>query len=244
MTLRYRALQCLALLFVAFALSQLWYLGQVLRLQHHNPQGSAYMERAKAQGQVQQYWRDYDQISDYLKRSVLISEDAQFTSHSGFDWQGIRYALQRNLEAGKPVAGGSTITQQLAKNLYLSGKRSYVRKVQEALIAMMLEMGLSKRRILELYLNVAQWGHQIYGAEAAARHYFQVSAADLNMVQAAQLAAMLPRPNYYDFKGPTDYVQQRAQWIQEQMAIVRIPDPGNLPLPPASDPEHRQGTSR
>ena len=102
MTLRYRALQCLALLFVAFALSQLWYLGQVLRLQHHNPQGSAYMERAKAQGQVQQYWRDYDQISDYLKRSVLISEDAQFTSHSGFDWQGIRYALQRNLEA----AGG------------------------------------------------------------------------------------------------------------------------------------------
>ncbi|WP_372637800.1 transglycosylase domain-containing protein, partial [Alcanivorax jadensis] len=158
MTLRYRILQCLALLFVAFTLSQLWYLGQVLRLQHHNPEGSAYMQRAKAQGQVQQYWRDYDQISDYLKRSVLISEDAQFTNHSGFDWQGIRYALQRNLEAGKPVAGGSTITQQLAKNLYLSGARSYTRKIQEAMIAMMLEIGLSKRRILELYLNVAQWG--------------------------------------------------------------------------------------
>jgi len=242
MTLRYRALQCLALLFVAFTLSQLWYLGQVLRLQHHNPEGSAYMQRAKAQGQVQQQWRDYDQISDYLKRSVLISEDAQFISHSGFDWQGIRYALRRNMEAGKPVAGGSTITQQLAKNLYLSGNRSYARKVQEAMIALMLEIGLSKRRILELYLNVAQWGHQIYGAEAAARHYFQVSAAELSIVQAAQLAAMLPRPNYYDFKGPTDYVQQRANWIQEQMALVRIPDPGNLPLPSTSDPEPLQGT--
>ena len=188
MTLRYRALQCLALLFVAFALSQLWYLGQVLRLQHQNPEASAYMQRAKAQGQVQQYWRDYDQISDYLKRAVLISEDAQFTNHSGFDWQGIRYALQRNMEAGKPVAGGSTITQQLAKNLYLSGARSYTRKVQEAMIALMLEIGLSKRRILELYLNVAQWGHQIYGAEAAARHYFKVSAAELSIVQASQLA--------------------------------------------------------
>ena len=237
MTLRYRALQCLALLFVIFALSQLWYLGQVLRLQHHNPEGSAYMQRAKAQGRVQQYWRDYDQISDYLKRSVLISEDAQFTRHSGFDWQGIRYALRRNKEAGKPVAGGSTITQQLAKNLYLSGERSYARKIQEALIALMLEIGLSKRRILELYLNVAQWGHQIYGAEAAARHYFQVSAADLKVEQAAQLAAMLPRPNLYDFKGPTDYVQQRADWIQGQLALVRIPDPGNLPLPAASEPE-------
>lgn len=244
MTLRYRALQCLALLFVAFALSQLWYLGQVLRLQHHNPEGSAYMQRAKAQGQVQQHWRDYDQISDYLKRSVLISEDAQFTNHSGFDWQGIRYALRRNMEAGKPVAGGSTITQQLAKNLYLSGARSYTRKVQEAMIALMLEIGLSKRRILELYLNVAQWGHQIYGAEAAARHYFQVSAAELSIVQAAQLAAMLPRPNYYDFKGPTDYVQQRANWIQEQMALVRIPDPGNLPLSQPSEPDPRQGNTQ
>ena len=105
------------------------------------------------------------------------------------------------------------------------------------MIALMLEIGLSKRRILELYLNVAQWGHQIYGAEAAARHYFQVSAADLKVEQAAQLAAMLPRPNLYDFKGPTDYVQQRADWIQGQLALVRIPDPGNLPLPAASEPE-------
>lgn len=112
------------------------------------------------------------------------------------------------------------------------------------MIALMLEIGLSKRRILELYLNVAQWGHQIYGAEAAARHYFQVSAAELSIVQAAQLAAMLPRPNYYDFKGPTDYVQQRANWIQEQMALVRIPDPGNLPLPSPSEPDPLQGNTQ
>ncbi|MCG8394981.1 MAG: monofunctional biosynthetic peptidoglycan transglycosylase [Pseudomonadales bacterium] len=244
MTLRYRLLQFLALIFVAFTLYLLWYLGQALRLQYHNPEESAYMLRAREQGQVQQYWRDYDQISDYLKRAVLISEDSHFTRHSGFDWQGIRYALKRNLEAGKPVAGGSTITQQLAKNLYLSGKRSYVRKGQEAMIALALELGLSKRRILELYLNVAQWGHQIYGAEAASRHYFTVSAARLSAEQAAQLAAMLPRPNYYDFQGPTDYISQRADWILGQMALVRIPDPGNLPLPPVSEPEPVEGTTQ
>ncbi|MEP5232424.1 MAG: monofunctional biosynthetic peptidoglycan transglycosylase [Alloalcanivorax sp.] len=243
MTFKRRLLQCLALLFVAATLAQLWYLGQVLRLQHHNPDNSAYMHRAQEQGNVQQYWRDYDQISDYLKRAVLISEDAHFTRHTGFDWAGIRYALKRNMEAGKPVAGGSTITQQLAKNLYLSGERTYTRKAQEAAIALMLEIGLSKRRILELYLNVAQWGHQIYGAEAAARHYFQVSAAQLSPLQAAQLAAMLPRPNLYDFKGPTDYVQQRAQWIQAQMALVRIPDPGNLPLPPP-EPSPPEGNTQ
>ncbi|EUC71068.1 peptidoglycan transglycosylase [Alcanivorax sp. 97CO-5] len=236
MTFRRRLLQFLALLFVVATLAQLWYLGQVLRLQHHNPDSSAYMHRAQKQGNVQQDWRDYDQISDYLKRAVLISEDAHFTQHAGFDWEGIRYALKRNMEAGKPVAGGSTITQQLAKNLYLSGERTYTRKAQEAVIALMLEIGLSKRRILELYLNVAQWGHQIYGAEAAAQHYFQISAAQLSPLQAAQLAAMLPRPNLYDFKGPTDYVQQRASWIQAQMALVRIPDPGTVPLPPPPEP--------
>ncbi|MGB1466149.1 MAG: monofunctional biosynthetic peptidoglycan transglycosylase [Alcanivorax nanhaiticus] len=237
MTRRQRLSKLLALIVMVAALYPLWYLGQVLWLQHHNPQQSAYMNRAKEQGQVHYYWRDYDQISDYLKRAVLISEDAQFTRHGGFDWPGIRYALKRNLEAGKPVAGGSTITQQLAKNLYLSGDRSYLRKGKEAIIALMLETGLSKRRILELYLNVAQWGHQIYGAEAAARHYFHVSAADLTPLQAAQLAAMLPRPNQYDFRGPSDYVTERADWILGQMRLVAIPDPTDVPLPPLVIPD-------
>ena len=175
---------------------------------------------------------------------MLISEDARFTEHTGFDWDGIRYAIKRNMEAGKPVAGGSTITQQLAKNLYLSGKRSYLRKAQEAMIAVLLEICLSKRRILELYLNMAQWGHQIYGAEAAARHHFQVSAAQLSPFQAAQLAAMLPRPNYYDFKGPTDHLNQRANWILEQMQLVRIPDPAlNVwPASPAPEPAEKSDT--
>lgn len=232
MTLRRRLLKLLALLTMVAALYPLWYLGQALRLQTHNPTHSAYMSRAEEQGKVHHDWRDYEQISDYLKRAVLISEDAQFTHHGGFDWPGIRYALKRNLEAGKPVAGGSTITQQLAKNLYLSGDRSYLRKGKEAVIALMLETGLNKKRILELYLNMAQWGHQIYGAEAAAQHYFSVSAADLSPLQAAQLAAMLPRPNQYDFRGPSEYVSDRAQWILGQMRLVNIPDPTEVPLPP------------
>lgn len=236
MTIRRRLLKLVALLAVVAALYPLWYLGQVLRLQHQNPTHSAYMSRAQEQGKVRYEWRDYDQISDYLKRAVLISEDAQFIRHGGFDWPGIRYALKRNLEAGKPVAGGSTITQQLAKNLYLSGDRSYLRKGKEAVIALMLETGLSKRRILELYLNVAQWGHQIYGAEAAAQHYFSVSAADLTPMQAAQLAAILPRPNQYDFRGPSDYVTERADWILGQMRLVAIPDPTEVPLPPLAPP--------
>ena len=236
MTLRRRLLKLLALLAMLAALYPLWYLGQVLRLQSHNPTQSAYMSRAQEQGEVHYYWRDYEQISDYLKRAVLISEDAQFTRHGGFDWPGIRYALKRNLEAGKPVAGGSTITQQLAKNLYLSGRRSYLRKGKEAIIALMLETGLSKRRILELYLNVAQWGHQIYGAEAAAQHYFGVSAAALSPEQAAQLAAILPRPNQYDFRGPSQYVTERSEWILGQMRLVAIPDPTEVPLPPLSIP--------
>ena len=236
MTFPRRLLKLLALLAMVAALYPLWYLGQVLRLQDHNPTHSAYMSRAQEQGKVHHDWRDYDQISDYLKRAVLISEDAQFVHHGGFDWPGIRYALKRNFEAGKPVAGGSTITQQLAKNLYLSGDRSYLRKGKEAVIALMLETGLSKKRILELYLNMAQWGHQIYGAEAASQHYFNTSAADLTPLQAAQLAAMLPRPNQYDFRGFSDYVSERADWILGQMRLVAIPDPTEVPLPPLAPP--------
>ncbi|MEE3322061.1 MAG: monofunctional biosynthetic peptidoglycan transglycosylase [Pseudomonadota bacterium] len=243
MTLRRRLLKLLVLLALLAALYPLWHLGLALRLQTHNPEHSAYMSRAEAQGKVRHEWRDYEQISDYLKRAVLISEDAQFTRHGGFDWAGIRYALKRNLEAGEPVAGGSTITQQLAKNLYLSGDRSYLRKGKEAIIALMLETGLSKRRILELYLNLAQWGHQIYGAEAAAQHYFSVSAAELSPQQAAQLAAMLPRPNQYDFRGPTDYVSERADWIVGQMRLVAIPDPTEVPLPPLSIPPGKESQS-
>ena len=207
--------------------SQLWYLVQVVQLRDHNPQDTAFMERARQHGPVQYQWRDYEQIANDLKRAVLISEDAHFVEHMGFDWRGIRHAIERNEEAGRPVAGGSTITQQLAKNLFLNSDRSYVRKAQEAVIAAMLELTLSKRRILELYLNTAQWGNRVFGAEAAARHYFSTNAGGLSGTQAAQLAVMLPRPSYYDLRGTTDYVQQRTQWIEKQLSLVAIPPNGN-----------------
>ena len=168
--------------------SQLRYLIPVLELRDHNPDDTAFMERAREHGAVRYEWRDYEQIADDLKRAVLISEDARFMEHIGFDWRGIRHAIERNEEAGRPVAGGSTVTQQLAKNLFLSSEKSYARKIQEALIALMLEATLSKKRILELYLNTAQWGNRLFGAQAAARHYFDVDAQTLSPAQAAQLA--------------------------------------------------------
>lgn len=218
-------LSVLGLLVIAALASQLWYLGLVLQLRGQNPTDTAFMERARAHGTVSYQWRDYDRITDDLKRAVLISEDARFVEHHGFDWRGIRYAMERNEEAGRPVAGGSTITQQLAKNLFLSADKTYTRKIQEALIAVMLELSLSKQRILELYLNTAQWGNRIFGAQAAARHYFGVDADQLSPAQAAHMAVLLPRPSYYDVRGTTDYVQQRALWIQEQLPLVRIPSP-------------------
>ena len=205
--------------------SQLRYLIPVLELRDHNPDDTAFMERAREHGAVRYEWRDYEQIADDLKRAVLISEDARFVEHFGFDWRGIRHAMERNEEAGRPVAGGSTITQQLAKNLFLSSEKSYARKIQEALIALMLEATLSKKRILELYLNTAQWGNRLFGAQAAARHYFDVDAQTLSPAQAAQLAVLLPRPSYYDVRGTTVYVEQRTLWIQKQLPLVRIPPP-------------------
>ena len=205
--------------------SQLRYLIPVLELRDHNPDDTAFMERAREHGAVRYEWRDYEQIADDLKRAVLISEDARFMEHIGFDWRGIRHAIERNEEAGRPVAGGSTVTQQLAKNLFLSSEKSYARKIQEALIALMLEATLSKKRILELYLNTAQWGNRLFGAQAAARHYFDVDAQTLSPAQAAQLAVLLPRPSYYDVRGTTEYVEQRTLWIQKQLPLVRIPPP-------------------
>lgn len=205
--------------------SQMRYLIPVLELRDHNPGDTAFMKRARQHGTVRHEWRDYEQIADDLKRAVLISEDARFMEHIGFDWRGIRHAMERNEEAGRLVAGGSTVTQQLAKNLFLSSEKTYTRKFQEALIALMLEAFLSKKRILELYLNTAQWGNRLFGAQAAAQHYFGVDAKALSPAQAAQLAVLLPRPSYYDVRGTTDYVEQRTHWIQKQLPLVRIPPP-------------------
>jgi len=152
-------------------LVQLWFFGHILYWNWYEPTSTAFMERQAVQ--VQQQWVPYARISVHLKRAVVVAEDARFLDHEGFDWQSIQLAMAKNEERGKLVAGASTISQQLAKNLFLSGERSWIRKAEEAAITWMLEHTLSKRRILELYLNVAEWGDGgVFGAEAAARHHF------------------------------------------------------------------------
>ena len=164
-------------------------------------------------------WRpDYrpvslDRISPRLVRAVLASEDASFFGHGGFDWDEIQKAAEQNWKAGRTVRGASTITQQLAKNLWLGTERSYVRKLKEALLAVRLERTLSKRRILTLYLDVAEWGPGVFGAEAAARHWFGVPARDLSAAQAAVLAAMLPAPRRAALSPAPRWLARRSRRI-------------------------------
>ncbi len=189
-------LYCAAGLAVALAALQGWYLYQVLRWNSTDPGMTSFMSaRLQAlrernpRARVVQAWAPYSRISIHLKRAVVAAEDAKFIDHEGFDWAGIQHAIDRNRRKGRVVAGGSTITQQVAKNLFLSGQRSLTRKAQEALITGMLEAVMDKRRILEIYLNVAEWGEDLFGAEAAARHYFGVTAARLSQEQGPGAAA-------------------------------------------------------
>src|SRR6266481_4307053 len=154
---------------------------------------------------------------------MIIRAEARFVDHEGFDWEGIQRAMDRNQRRGKLVAGGSTITQQVAKNLFLSGERSLLRKGQEAILAAMLEASMDKRRIFEIYLNVAEWGENVFGAEAAARHYFGVDAASLEPEQAARLAAMLLRPRYYDRNRGSPYLANYSESILAQMSAAQVP---------------------
>src|SRR5262249_35346876 len=193
----------LCTLAVAFALYHLWFLAEVLYWRDHNAGTTRFMELrleamqdADRRAKLQHRWVDYSRISMQLKRAIIAAEDAKFIDHEGFDWEGIQRAMEKNQRRGHYVAGGSTISQQLAKNLFLSGERSILRKMQEAILTAELEALLSKRRIFEIYLNVVEWADGVFGAEAAARYYFGISAAELNAEQAARLAAMLPRPRY------------------------------------------------
>ena len=170
-------------------------------LKQRNPKSSALMElRAEEYRQKgirvarQHIWVPYGTISEHLKKAILLSEDAAFFSHKGVDMNELREALKRDWETGSFKRGGSTITMQLAKNLYLSPSKTPLRKVKEIIIARQIEQALPKRRIFEIYLNVVEWGRNIYGAEAAARHYFGKSAANLDVLEAATLAALLPSP--------------------------------------------------
>jgi monofunctional glycosyltransferase len=184
---------------------QLWFLGHLIYWAQYAPARTAFMERYAEQAgakPVRYTWVPYARISEHLKRSVVAAEDARFLDHEGFDWEAIQKAMEKNERRGRVVAGASTISQQLSKNLFLSGSRSWLRKAQEAAITWMMERTMSKRRILELYLNVAEMGEGIFGAEAAARHHFGVPASALNPQQAAWLAAILPSPRRYDRARP------------------------------------------
>ena len=209
---------------------QAWFYAQILYLNAFNPASTAFMERrletlraADPNASLRRQWVPYDRISVHLKRAVVAAEDAKFLDHEGFDWEAIQKAIARNEKRGRVVAGASTISQQLAKNLFLSGDRSYLRKAQEAVITWMLERTLSKRRILELYLNVAEWGEGVFGAEAAARHHFGVPASALNAAQAAWLAAVLPSPRRYQRGRVTPYLAGRVSTIYARMDSAQIP---------------------
>lgn len=182
-----------------------------------------------------QTWVDYDRISVHLKRAVIASEDAEFADHAGVDWDAIEKAWDRNQRVqaqaerrGTPppaskLRGGSTITQQLAKNLLLSGERTVWRKGQELLLSWMLEGLLGKRRILELYLNHVEWGEGLFGAQAAARHYFRIDAARLSPEQAARLAVMLPAPKRFEQRPGSSYLLARSATILARMPAVELP---------------------
>jgi monofunctional biosynthetic peptidoglycan transglycosylase len=214
----------LGLVVIAVVAVQLWFYSHVLYWNWFNPASTAFMERRREAGiAVRTQWVDYERISAHLKRAVVSAEDARFLDHEGFDWDAIQKAMAKNERRGKVVSGASTISQQLAKNLLLSGERSYVRKAQEAVITWMIERTMSKRRILELYLNVAEWGEGVFGAEAAARHHFGVPASSLSASQAAWLAAILPSPRLYRGGRSTPYADARSGTIRARMTSAQVP---------------------
>ncbi len=216
-----------ALLIVAV---QLWYAGWIAWWRWNDPQETAFMRRELAalqarnpKAELKHRWVPYERIAVSLKRAVITAEDARFAEHEGVDWEAIEKAYKDNVKRGRSARGGSTITQQLAKNLFLSPERSYVRKAQELVITYMIEAFWDKRRILEVYLNVVEWGEGVFGAEAAARHYFGVSAAQLGPEQAARLAAFLPNPKRYGRVRSGPYIDSRTGAILRYMPDAVVP---------------------
>ncbi|MEO8132511.1 MAG: monofunctional biosynthetic peptidoglycan transglycosylase [Betaproteobacteria bacterium] len=218
------------LLAALFLLLQLWFFALIVYYKYQPPGETAFMRyrmselhEKKPNAPIQYRWVPYARISDNLKRALIAAEDAKFVDHEGFDWDGIQLAMDKNRKRGRTVAGGSTITQQLAKNLFLSPSKSYLRKGEEALITIMLEMTLDKERILELYLNVIEWGNGIFGAEAAAQRYFGVHAAALSDEQAAKLAAMAPNPRFYERNPSAPGLLRKTAIIRGRMRSSELP---------------------
>ena len=206
-------------------------LPDVRPLKTSNPATTAFIElrarEASAKGQTPrrvQRWVSYNRISKDLKRAVLVAEDDLFWQHEGVDFERMQESFEEDWARGRLLRGGSTITQQLAKNLYLSPSKNLVRKLRELIIARRLEAELKKARILELYLNVIEWGDGIYGAEAAARTYFHKAAADLTPAESALLAASIASPRALNPAHPTPRLVRRQQLILRRMGIVSPPE--------------------
>jgi monofunctional biosynthetic peptidoglycan transglycosylase len=227
--MRWAGLALVACLVVVVAL-QFWYLGWIAWWKWNNPGETSFMAREEAalrqknpKAGLRHRWVPYERISIHLKRAVITSEDARFSEHEGVDWDAVEKAYETNLKRGRPAKGGSTITQQLAKNLFLSPERSYLRKGQELVITYMIEALWDKRRILEVYLNVVEWGEGIFGAEAAARHYYGVPASQLGAEQSARLAAYLPNPKRYGRARSGPYLDKRTADIARYMPDANVP---------------------
>ncbi len=238
---RTEVVRLLALALLAFAALQLYFGARVVLMTVVDPASTTF-QRSEAwrllttQGRIlwSQTWVDDARISPHLKRAVIASEDAGFVEHSGVEWDAIEKAWERNLRElarrerrpdtrAPRVVGGSTITQQLAKNLFLSSERTLARKAQEFVVTQWLELLLPKRRILEVYLNHVEWGEGVFGAQAAARHYFRVDAAQLGVMPAARLAVMLPAPKRFEKRPDSAYVRGRAATIAARMGAVELP---------------------
>lgn len=212
-------------------------LPDVAYLARTNPEETALMrERGPERRQI---WVPLDQISERLVQAVIMGEDAGFYYHDGFDFHEMRKAFERNWKAGRTIRGASTLTQQLAKNLYLSTDRTYSRKLKEAILTRRIEKSVPKRRILEIYLNVIEWGDGVYGAEAASRNVFGKSAAHLDAVEAATLAAMIPNPRRLDPCERPDEVRTRRDRILGWMHVAEHLTDEELERARASEPRLR-----
>lgn len=229
-SLRHRLVRVLALVVLAIVLWQSWYVGWVLYWKWFDPHSTAFMNQRLAElreknpkAELRKKWLAYDHISNHLKQAVVAAEDDKFVDHEGFDWEGIQKALEKNQKKGKVVAGGSTISQQLAKNLFLSPSKTPFRKVQEAIITVWLELFWDKERILEVYLNVVEWGEGLFGAEAASLRYYAVSAGRLSPEQAARLAVMLPAPRRFERNPYSPFLNARTESVLRRMGGSEVP---------------------
>jgi len=211
------------LLLAYFALMIVWWGAHPPRETSFMAERMQELRRKNPQAQIRYRFVPYERIATPLKRAMIAAEDARFVEHEGFDWDGIELAMEKNQKRGRIVAGGSTITQQLAKNLFLSGSRSWLRKGEEAIVTVMLEAILDKRRIFELYLNVIEWGNGVFGAEAAAQRYFGVPAARLSAEQAARLAAMAPNPRFYERNPGAPGLNRKIHIIVARMPAAELP---------------------